>query len=1309
MNNLTQIEYCQYLRNAIKLNYETAIKFNPKNPFFYVRLGIFYEQEKKWETAINYYEESLKIDPNYQSALTQLVNVYEKQENYQQATFYLNKLIDINQHHIYHYSRLANFYRILGNMKGIIDTYELAINHNPYQIESYFWLADFYWELDEAEQALSTYERALVNNSDSIKSQAKIHQELARIAWSKFADLEKEDREDNIAISLYQKLLQSDTLDQEILIGLTNIHLRRKEYEQAINYCDQFIKDQPNQGFGYIKLAGIMMAKGDVKQALTNYERAFSLQLNQPFAHYRNYVICLIANGDFSQALNSLQKLLALTIPTYLIPFIYKKIGEVYQKQNQFNLAEKAFEKAKSAYTSLVFNPLSGNDAKILNEEIEQINHLTLFPYRWSIRQTTHNIALNEELAQQAFNRQMWDEATAIYYYILQINPNYNSPQLYFNLVDALVNQRRYQELTKVYQQVQRVLPDKSKLLEKIESFINLKFPPIDNHVKDNLADNSLVICIITYEKYKNKQQTIRNTWLQEVIKRNIPYFFVIGKPDTESYVDGDILYVKAGDYYENLPQKTYELAKYIYTYTKYQYLFKVDDDCYININNLLRCNFSSKHYMGVIIIGGGNREWHIGKTHNPYIGKHTGDFTGSYLGGALGYFLSRYAMEKIYDYPHLDYIESELYEDKLLGDILRYYHIHPSTSDQYIAGGEFSNKSTDYQLALSPTREVPFPHQNNQVVVFHTDAAPTRLEEIHSNFYDNNYINRIFLRNLNWWQKDNNLVCLERIDKKEIDIKLNDILCFVIVRNESAILPYFLEFYRRIGVNKFFIVDNNSTDNTLSYLLEQSDVYLWHTIRAFKTGKVYWIELLLKTYGVNHWCLTIDADEFLCYFNYEHKNLHQLCNELEQEGKQALSGILLDMYSDQPIKDTVYMPGENPLEICNFFDRQPYTFTQQGINGQITYFGGCRERVCPQKHRIYYLHKVPLIKYDYSAKLNQGQHLIENLDISEQTCCLLHFKYFHDLYEISLEESERKQYASDALQYKVYINKLQDNPCLSMFSPEHSVKYESSQQLLELGIIQNNLRGLFKSNQTKYKLEDCDCLFIIAQGRSGSTLLMRLINTIKGYHICGENQGALINLYKFYENLIYTNHMRAKKKSNENKSFYSYIELQERFMKRTTRREYSDFEWFNIFILDDVEEKLRELIIEMFNPQMIYKVWGCKEIRYGKDNEDNYDNFESELNFLKKLFPKAKFIFNTRNIDDMLKSAFWRENIENSQEVLSKKYEFFTKYYHKYSDFTYHIQYENLINDTSELRSMYDFLGEEFSYDKYQNILKRV
>ena len=57
-----------------------------------------------------------------------------------------------------------------------------------------------------------------------------------------------------------------------------------------------------------------------------------------------------------------------------------------------------------------------------------------------------------------------------------------------------------------------------------------------------------------------------------------------------------------------------------------------------------------------------------------------------------------------------------------------------------------------------------------------------------------------------------------------------NAILALVTLRNERVRLPYFLDYYRGIGIDHFLIVDNDSNDGSREFLADQPDVSLWTT-----------------------------------------------------------------------------------------------------------------------------------------------------------------------------------------------------------------------------------------------------------------------------------------------------------------------------------------------------------------------------------------------------------------------------------------------------------------------------------------------
>jgi hypothetical protein len=289
--------------------------------------------------------------------------------------------------------------------------------------------------------------------------------------------------------------------------------------------------------------------------------------------------------------------------------------------------------------------------------------------------------------------------------------------------------------------------------------------------------------------------------------------------------------------------------------------------------------------------------------------------------------------------------------------------------------------------------------------------------------------------------------IFIQRIDNKSIPDDRSEIRLFMSLRNEILRLPYILTYYRNLGVDRFFIINNNSTDESQNFLLEQPDVHVFYTKQAYH-NQPYWIDNLLHRYGVNRWCLVVDADEIFKYPFSECINLKQLCYFLDEKKVSAVRSILLDMYSDKPIRDNIYKSGEDFLKLFTYYDRE-WCEDKRRVNSFFT--GGMRMRVFGLK---VCLNKVPLVRFNRRIFLTGGTHYIEDAKCYDQIRGVsLHFKYMQDFIERSQEEVERKQHWAQAKEYKQYMKKIEQNPNLNL-SYGNSAKYTDTKQLIQEGIM---------------------------------------------------------------------------------------------------------------------------------------------------------------------------------------------------------------------------------------------------------------
>jgi hypothetical protein len=87
-------------------------------------------------------------------------------------------------------------------------------------------------------------------------------------------------------------------------------------------------------------------------------------------------------------------------------------------------------------------------------------------------------------------------------------------------------------------------------------------------------------------------------------------------------------------------------------------------------------------------------------------------------------------------------------------------------------------------------------------------------------------------------------------------------------IRNELHQLPQFLKHYRRLGVARFTIVDNGSTDGSTEFLRTQKDVTLYFTAASFRRANFgfAWHDALIEQEGLNRWICVVDVDEYLVF-----------------------------------------------------------------------------------------------------------------------------------------------------------------------------------------------------------------------------------------------------------------------------------------------------------------------------------------------------------------------------------------------------------------------------------------------------------
>lgn len=199
--------------------------------------------------------------------------------------------------------------------------------------------------------------------------------------------------------------------------------------------------------------------------------------------------------------------------------------------------------------------------------------------------------------------------------------------------------------------------------------------------------------------------------------------------------------------------------------------------------------------------------------------------------------------------------------------------------------------------------------------------------------------------------------------------------------------------------------------------------------------------------------------------------------------------------------------------------------------------------------------------------------------------------------------------------------------------------------------------------------------VFIVTYGRSGSTLLQGILNSIPGYEIWGENNSTLYPLFVSAHSIACAKNGFGKSEKNPSDAWYGADTLDPR--------------------------QFRHGLVETFfetclRPSPQTRCTGFKEIRYTSEQVPS-ELFEPYLEFIQTEFRGAAIIFNIRNIADTKKSGWWKKRgPEDVTALLSKTIDGF-KHYASTHDRCFVFDYDLLIEDRNYCESLYEFLGESF------------
>jgi hypothetical protein len=285
-------------------------------------------------------------------------------------------------------------------------------------------------------------------------------------------------------------------------------------------------------------------------------------------------------------------------------------------------------------------------------------------------------------------------------------------------------------------------------------------------------------------------------------------------------------------------------------------------------------------------------------------------------------------------------------------------------------------------------------------------------------------------------------------------------VLLFANVFNGKPYLDWFLNHYRALGVDHFFVTDNDSDDGTVDRLSREPDVSIFTCSDSFASSAfgIVWTNHQLQRFGVGHWCFHVDIDEGFVFPGHDRgRSLKDLLAYLDCHAYGAVVATEVDMYPEN-----LDGPAAGLFTAHRYFDTD-YRSIRSEIPPYVLIRGGVRRRMTGLTQTMT---KAPLIRMSSDFRYIECNHYTTHLPVADVTGALLHYKFVGDIAGRLNEAIDRGVHFGGALAYRRLRSAAEERGWEASLLSDSSRTFEGARSLEAAGILQTS--GAWESFATQ-------------------------------------------------------------------------------------------------------------------------------------------------------------------------------------------------------------------------------------------------
>ena len=320
-----------------QFRYETAIKYfhaayelDKENISILYDLGYCYDHAGKYKLSIEYYEKFLDEDPFSDNAWFNLGTVYNKINQNQKAIQAYDFAIAINEYYGSAYYNKANILSNLEQYEEALPEYLEFIKLEEDHIMANCYIGECYEKLRQFDESLFYFQKAVTFDSDCAdawfgKGIVKMHLEMY-----------------NDSALYIQKALQLSLDNTEYLYALGLVYMRTNDTKSGIETYKRLIDIDPSDYEAWLNYSELLLLSDRIDDAVISLQEAYDYHFDNAYINVR-LASYLFLQGVVEEGYEYLDK--ALTIDTESVEELYEFYPEAILNESIKEIISKYFNK----------------------------------------------------------------------------------------------------------------------------------------------------------------------------------------------------------------------------------------------------------------------------------------------------------------------------------------------------------------------------------------------------------------------------------------------------------------------------------------------------------------------------------------------------------------------------------------------------------------------------------------------------------------------------------------------------------------------------------------------------------------------------------------------------------------------------------------------------------------------------------------------------------------------------------------------------------------------------------------------------